>query len=140
MDIRGFTPFCQREDSADVATYIKKIYINIIETYFMDANFIKPTGDGLLIIKNYNEEDIREISNDVIEKCMEIVEIFPTLLNDDPMINFETPKNIGLGIARGSACCLKNDDKIIDYSGRILNLASRLMDIARPLLLAGVYT
>ena len=49
LDIRGFTPFCQIADSLDVATYIKKIYMKIIDDYFPDASFYKPAGDGLLI-------------------------------------------------------------------------------------------
>jgi hypothetical protein len=48
------------------------------------------------------------------------------------MVNFETPDKIGFGIARGTACCLVSGDTIVDYSGHLLNLASRLMDLARP--------
>lgn len=48
------------------------------------------------------------------------------------MINYQTPTNLGIGLARGSACRIYSGEKILDYSGRILNLASRLMDIARP--------
>ena len=48
------------------------------------------------------------------------------------MINLKTPENIGFGIARETACCLYSQDEIIDYSGHLLNLASRLMGLARP--------
>lgn len=52
------------------------------------------------------------------------------------MINYDTPKKIGIGLTRGSACCITSKDnseeKTLDYSGRLLNLASRLMDLARP--------
>lgn len=48
------------------------------------------------------------------------------------MVTFPTPQKIGIGITRGSACCIHTDDEILDYSGRTLNLASRLMEMARP--------
>jgi hypothetical protein len=48
------------------------------------------------------------------------------------MINFPVPQSIGFGIARGTACCLFSGEEILDYSGDLLNLASRLNDLARP--------
>jgi len=48
------------------------------------------------------------------------------------MTNFPTPDKIGIGITRGSVCCIMSGSKILDYSGRNLNLASRLMEMARP--------
>lgn len=48
------------------------------------------------------------------------------------MINFSVPENCGIGISRGSATCLRTNDAILDYSGDALNIASRLMDCARP--------
>jgi hypothetical protein len=48
------------------------------------------------------------------------------------MINFLLPQAIGFGIARGTACCLFSGEQILDYSGHLLNLASRLNDLARP--------
>lgn len=57
---------------------------------------------------------------------------FPEICSGDPMVNFNVPKRIGFGIARGSACCLVSGNEILDYSGHKLNLAARLMDLARP--------
>jgi len=53
------------------------------------------------------------------------------------MIIYPVPERIGIGISRGSSCCLlsiteNGEELILDYSGRILNLANRLMNIARP--------
>lgn len=48
------------------------------------------------------------------------------------MVNFDVPGNLGIGLARGAATSLTSGDKVLDYSGRPLNLASRLMDLARP--------
>jgi hypothetical protein len=57
---------------------------------------------------------------------------FPNICKNDPMINFDVPQSIGFGIARGTACCLYSGEAILDYSGHLLNLASRLNDLARP--------
>jgi len=132
LDIRGFTPFCQTVDSLDVATYIKKVYLKIMDDYFSNASFYKPTGDGLLIIIPYTEESLKEVINNTIRNCLDLLQNFSDLCKDEPMINFETPSKIGMGLARGSACCISSGKKILDYSGKVLNLASRLMDMARP--------
>lgn len=132
LDIRVFTPFCQTVDSLDVATYIKKIYMKIIDDYFSNASFYKPTGDGLLVIIPYSEESLKEIANSTMESCLNLLEDFGSLCDEESMINFDTPNKIGIGMTRGSACCITSEEKILDYSGKTLNLASRLMDIARP--------
>lgn len=132
LDIRAFTPFCQSVDSLDVATYIKKIYMKIIDDYFSYASFYKPTGDGLLIIIHYTEEKLRDMINKTIVSCLNILKKFSLLCEDEPMINYPTPEKIGIGLCRGSASCILSNEKILDYSGRVLNLASRLMDVARP--------
>ena len=132
LDIRGFTPFSQSVESMDVATYVRKVYLKIINDYFKDASYYKPTGDGLIIIIPYSEENLKEVANSTMDSCLALLENFGSLLIGDHMINFQTPKEIGIGLTRGSACCITSDNKVLDYSGRILNLASRLMDLARP--------
>ena len=42
------------------------------------------------------------------------------------------PQSLGIGLSRGAACRLATPEKTLDYSGRTLNLATRLMDFARP--------
>ena len=134
LDIRGFTPFCERETPLDVATYITKIYNKIIKNYFNNALFYKLTGDGLIIIIPFTEGKLKEVTRQTVKSCLDLIEDFATLCDDEPMVNFTTPDKIGIGLTRGSACCIfsKDEDEILDYSGRILNLASRLMDMARP--------
>jgi len=132
LDIRGFTPFCQSVESLDVATYVKKVYFRIINDYFKNASYYKPTGDGLIITIPYTEENLKEVTNLTMNSCLGLLRVFGSLCADDHMINFPTPQKIGIGLTRGSACCIKSEDKILDYSGRVLNLASRLMDLARP--------
>lgn len=132
VDIRDFSSFSQRCDSADVAAFIRKVYMKIIDSYFDFASFYKSTGDGLLLTIPWEEKDLKEMSQKVIESCIKCHSEFSTLFADDPSINFDVPRNIGIGVARGSACCLVSGDKTIDYSGRLINLAARLTDIARP--------
>lgn len=117
-----------------MATYIKTVYSKILDEYFQNASYYKPAGDGLIIIIPYTRSNLKEMANSTVKSCLNLLESFPTLCNDEPMVYFTTPNKIGTGIARGSACCIfnKEEDKVLDYSGRVLNLASRLMDMARP--------
>ena len=131
-DIRGFSSFSKRHESPDIAMYIKRAYLEMINKYFSSANFYKPTGDGLLITFPYSEKNLNEVSKKVIDSCMQCLLGFPNLCAGDPMINFQVPQQIGFGIARGTACCLFSGKEILDYSGHLLNLATRLMDLARP--------
>ncbi|HWP54637.1 MAG TPA: hypothetical protein VN476_10925, partial [Pyrinomonadaceae bacterium] len=112
--------------------FIKRFYLKLINDYFKEANFVKPTGDGLLMTFRYSEKSLFKVSKKVIEACFTCLNDFPTLCKEDPMINFLVPKAIGFGVARGTACCLFSGEQILDYSGHLLNLASRLNDLARP--------
>jgi hypothetical protein len=134
LDIRGFSSYCKENNDFDVATYIKTVYSKILEEYFQDASYYKSTGDGLIIIIPFTKTNLKERANSTIESCLNLLENFPSLCVGEPMVCPPTPNNIGIGIARGSACCIINleEEKVLDYSGRILNLASRLMDMARP--------
>ena len=132
IDIRGFSSFSRRVESPETAMFLKRVYGRIIEDYFADASFFKPTGDGLLIIVPYSEDNLQDVLPQTVDKCIEIVDQFGSFCSGDPMINFEVPKLIGIGLSRGAACRLTSNARTLDYSGRSLNMASRLMDFARP--------
>jgi|Deesub1362A_J573_1020465.scaffolds.fasta_scaffold06372_4 class 3 adenylate cyclase len=132
LDIRGFSSFSKTVESSEVAVFIKRVYMKLIDEYFSDASFFKPTGDGLLIIIPYGEEVLDEVVINTIRICFQILVDFGSLCANDPMINFEVPRKVGIGLSRGSACRIQSGNKILDYSGKVLNLASRLMDLARP--------
>ena len=132
LDIRGFSAFSKKVESPDVALFIKKVYAKLIDNYFPDASFFKPTGDGLLITIPYTEENLENIARNIIGSCFRVMRDFGSFCTNDPMINFDVPTVIGIGLSRGTACRIVSKDKILDYSGRVLNLASRLMDLARP--------
>lgn len=131
-DIRGFSRFSTVNESPNIAMFIKRFYLQMINQYFTTANFVKPTGDGLLMTFQYSESNLLAVSEKVINACLTCLYDFPTICKNDPMINFDTPQAIGFGIARGTACCLFSGKDILDYSGHLLNLASRLNDLARP--------
>jgi class 3 adenylate cyclase len=130
VDIRGFSKWSG--DSAESGLFIKKVYIRLIDEFFQDASFYKATGDGLLVIFPVNENDPQTSVRNIVSRSLKIVEKFASLTADDPMINFKTPGAVGIGLARGPASRLVSGRRTLDYSGATLNLASRLMDLARP--------
>lgn len=132
LDVRDFSSFAGIEESTDTAEFLKSVYLKILDDYFPEAAFFKPTGDGLLLVFDYDRDNLQEELTAAAERSIRLVEEFPHLCDDDPMVNFEVPGRIGVGLARGSATCLMAEGKVLDYSGRPLNLASRLMDLARP--------
>ena len=132
IDIRGFSRFSTQHESPNVAMFIKRFYLRLINDYFPNATFVKPTGDGLLMTFMYDENTLKDVSREVVEACLRCLVDFPTLCKDDPMINFSLPDAIGIGVARGTACCLFSGQETLDYSGHLLNLTSRLNDLARP--------
>lgn len=133
-DIRGFSEFSTRRESPDTAMYIKRVYLRLIDDYFPSASFFKTTGDGMLmtIPYTYTEESLRKATQAAVSGCVRCLKDFPNICEGDPMVNFAVPSGIGFGLTRGTACCLISGDKVLDYSGQILNLASRLTDLARP--------
>jgi class 3 adenylate cyclase len=131
-DIRSFSSFSKTVESPDTSTFLKHFYLKLLRDYFQDAVFAKPTGDGLLIIFRHNEKNLNQVSELVFSKCFKAIEDFPKMFKSIPIINYEPPDAIGFGIARGSASYLIVGKEILDYSGKTLNLAARLNELARP--------
>lgn len=131
-DIRGFSQFSTVHESPDLAMFIRRFYLKLLQVYFKDAIFAKPTGDGLLFVFRYSEKSLPQVAEAVLSQCFQVLSEFPKMFEEDPMINFATPSDLGFGISRGTACCLFAKHQIIDYSGQLLNLAARLNDVARP--------
>ncbi len=131
-DIRGFSSFSMRHEAPDVAMYIKRVYMRLIDDFFPFASFYKATGDGLLMTVPYQESDVQEKARATVGACFKALKAFPTICAGDSMINFPAPDKIGFGVSRGTACCLVSGRTVLDYSGHLLNLTARLMDLARP--------
>ena len=131
LDVRGFSAFPWNE-SSETAEFLRCAYSRILGDYFADASFFKPTGDGLLVIFDYQRGTLPEVVRNVVDTSLRLVDDFATITEAEQMVNFPVPGDLGIGIARGAATCLVSGEKTLDYSGRPLNLASRLMDVARP--------
>ncbi len=131
-DIRGFSSFSKNHEAPDIAMFSKRFYVKLLEEYFVDTDFAKPTGDGLLLLFKYSEANLHEVAGSVLNSCLRVVRDFPTMMENDAMINYAVPGAVGFGIARGTAFCLYSDGEAVDYSGQTLNLASRLNEFARP--------
>lgn len=132
VDVREFSSFSKTVESSEVAMFIKRVYMKLIDKYFSNASFFKPAGDGLLIVLPYTEENLQEVAVNTIWTCLAILVDFGSFCTNDPMINFEVPQRVGIGLSRGSVYRLASENKTLDYSGKVLNLASRLIDLARP--------
>ena len=132
IDIRDFSTFAGDQDATGVAEFIKRFYTKVIKTYFPRPRFFKPTGDGLLIIRSYTSPTLRRVAVDTVTSSLKLVQDFPSLFTGDAMLNFTLPDRLGVGLARGAVCGLESAGKIVDYSGKCLNLSSRMMDFARP--------
>jgi class 3 adenylate cyclase len=132
LDVRGFSSFAGIAESTDTAEFLKSVYLKILDEYFPDADFFKPTGDGLMILSGYDRETLSAAVCNAASTSIRLVEAFPEMCADDPMVNFDVPTKLGVGLARGSATSLATGEKVLDFSGRPLNLAARLMDLARP--------
>lgn len=131
-DIRGFSSFSKIHEAPDIAMFSKRFFVKLLEEYFVDADFAKSTGDGLLLVFRYSENSLHEVADSVLKNCMNVVRDFPVMMQNDSMINYTVPDAVGFGIVRGTAFCLYSDDEVVDYSGQTLNLASRLNEFARP--------
>jgi class 3 adenylate cyclase len=132
LDIRGFSSFAKIAESSDAAEFLRSAYLRILDDYFAGADFFKPTGDGLLILYKYDRDTLSDAVHKAVISSIELVEEFPVICEGDAMVNFDVPSYLGVGLARGAVTALTSKETVLDYSGRPINLASRLMDLARP--------
>jgi class 3 adenylate cyclase len=134
-DIRGFSQFSSTRgrQATDVAMLIKRFYKQLLDKYFPNAQFVKPTGDGLLLTFEYDDANLDAVARSVLKGMFRCLKDYPgKFFKGDGMINFVPPDALGFGVSRGSASCLYSEDVRIDYSGHLLNVAARLNDYARP--------
>jgi class 3 adenylate cyclase len=132
LDVRGFSSFARMTESSETAVFLRSVYLTILEDFFPESDFFKPTGDGLMIIRKHTASDLEQVASESVARALDLVDAFPKLCDSDKMVNFPVPGDLGIGLARGAATQLISHRKTLDYSGRPLNLAARLMDLARP--------
>ncbi|HST32277.1 MAG TPA: adenylate/guanylate cyclase domain-containing protein [Solirubrobacteraceae bacterium] len=132
LDVRGFSSFAKIAESSDAAEFLTSTYTRILDDYFPDAAFVKLTGDGMLVLYDYDRQTLTDAVQNAVTESLKLLSAFPTITEGDPMINFDVPTQLGIGLARGAATRISSGRTVLDYSGRPLNLAARLMDLARP--------
>jgi hypothetical protein len=105
-----------------------------LDNYFPDASFFKLTGDDLLVVHELPSDPtaLGTMVNALLTTCVKLVDDFGTIAEHDIMVTGTVPDKLGIGLARGTATRLVSNGALIDYTGRCLNLAARLMDKARP--------
>ncbi len=131
LDIRGFSSFAKTVDSVQAAAYLRRVYTRMIDGYIPGSKFYKLTGDGLLVVFPCSE-NVEHLAGTVLKSLFRLVSDFPNLCRGDPLINFEVPRQLGVGLGRGAATRLVSNRTTLDYSGRPLNTAAKLTDLARP--------
>ena len=133
VDIRGFSGFAVTSDSFDTAVYLSAVFSAILGS-FSDVAYFKLTGDGLLLIHDLpsSRAEVPVVVSSILRRCVTLVEEFPEITSEDVLVNFAVPQSLGVGVARGPVTRLISDATVLDYTGRCLNLAARLMDKARP--------
>jgi class 3 adenylate cyclase len=135
LDVRGFSSYAEIGDTSNVAAYLRSVYTTILRDYFPDRSFFKPTGDGLLLIHELVLEKSSEwpaTIQGLLERSIALVAEFPRLTVSDLAVAPPVPADLGIGMSRGSATKIISGSVILDYTGRPLNRAARLMDKARP--------
>lgn len=131
-DIRNFTGFCTTADPSEVALFLRKVYIRMMDVYFPDASFAKLTGDGILVVFPYEEKNARDIVNTVVSRCLSLHRDFGSFCGKGTILITPPPQKIGIGASLGPVHKFFSQGVTVDYSGRVLNLAARLTDMARP--------
>ncbi len=121
--------------TSNVAVYLRSVYTTILREFFPDRSFFKPTGDGLLLIHELTLDKSSEwpaTIQGLLERSIALVAEFPRLTAKDIAVAPPVPADLGIGMSRGSATRIISGSVILDYTGRPLNRAARLMDKARP--------
>ncbi len=137
VDIRGFTKWSENiEVFQHSSEFISDFYKEIQKSF--NNWYLKPLGDGMLLVKEIITVDFYEIS------CKEIVDILNTIedLNEkfnnicdlySKRMGQKTDLHLGWGITRGTINKINNVlEKETDYIGSNINKAARLCDVARP--------
>jgi class 3 adenylate cyclase len=132
-DIRSFSSVMSG-DPAQTGLYLRAVYGRILDRYFAKRSFFKPTGDGLLLVVPFQatERELGKITRSVVTDALRLHDDFADIIATDKLIKFPHPQMIGIGLSVGSVSRLMAEDLTLDYTGRALNVASRLMDLARP--------
>ncbi|MCW7470990.1 hypothetical protein [Leptospira kanakyensis] len=159
-DIRGFTSYCrlqqQKNQDTKIHNFLKRftriyseafaIWYNDNSTNLFNPSMVAPTmyknlGDGLMMVWEIPSElEIGEQSILTLE-ILGLIHYFQdrfyyhfrdlTPIERNAYSDDVTELEIGFGVAKGHAWKLDYGNTK-DYAGSVINLASRLQDLARP--------
>ena len=132
LDIRGFSKATKTLDSAQTGAFLRRAYQAVINEWFPFVSYYKPVGDGLLLVTEYDEEDVDEKGERVLNACMDALRGFSSVCAELSWLCPALPGRLGIGVARGAVCRLESHGKILDYLGTPVNLAFKLANLARP--------
>src|SRR5450756_3001508 len=59
VDFRGFSSFFA--DSSQAAAFLSYVYTKILDEYFPEHSFFKPTGDGLLLVRPLDRDSVADV-------------------------------------------------------------------------------
>ena len=142
IDIRGFTAWSSKtEVGLHLKPFIQDFYsIFLDELNFDNEFFIKPNGDGVIIVKTVgqNYQTINTLLENFVSNSIVLIKgLFVNLCAKyKNIMRCNVPLKLGIGINAGLIYEIefKIDGKntIPDYISGTLSLASRLCDLARP--------
>jgi class 3 adenylate cyclase len=135
IDIRDFSSLSRnpRVYPKDLVNVLKHFYRSLWEKYFVYADWLKPTGDGMILVFRTPERkmDLPELVERVVKSCLELCNDYPTMFDEETYF-FQVPNRLGIGMARGRITAIVHDGEELDYSGHLLICATRLCERARP--------
>src|SRR5947208_3247076 len=82
VDIRGFSLFLREVEAPEATAYLRCLYLQLLDNYFVDATFFKLTGDGLMIIYEYPEfpvDSFTTLANRIVSAALRLMDAFPQL-------------------------------------------------------------
>lgn len=130
VDIRGFTKWSEaNEVFAQLPNFVGP-FLNLIRSQFSDPHFVKPLGDGAMIVKTFNKGSIAisKLLKDVLDRIASVNHGFKQQCDKFAReVGHRTDLNLGWGVVRGAVKVLDGD-----YIGSNVNKCARLCDAARP--------
>src|SRR5437762_3486024 len=81
VDIRGSTAFTDSVESVQATLFMRKVYQRLVDNYFDGVSYFKPTGDGLLVIVQSEDETLRDVVRRTVADCLRVVEEFPSFFD-----------------------------------------------------------
>lgn len=131
VDVRNFSRWSNLEGNDDCfRKRLLESFYEIIEHYFpKDKNYRKFLGDGVLIIRDYKEEEFGKMLGS-LKELKEKFDKKKTVLNKEGF-NFDI-LGLGIGISIGFIKEIIYSQEEVDYMGYGLGLTFRYCNFARP--------